>query len=379
MNGSGWGIVDANVVTWLMLLIVAISLLHGIRRGASGSAKHLLSFLLNALLTVAAIVASALLTAALSPRLQTWLAKHSDAGPSTDSRTFEQLWHTVVASLRDLPLLRFSVLFLLVYFACRMLAGLIAGALATVAVLPLSILPAKGSVGRMIGGLIGALLGSGRVLLFTAILFAYCAIFPRAPITEYIEQSGLYREVAAQVIKPAAGQFLDDRLPVFAHAFNEELGELWQRRYDVIDANLPQDIVAAAVSATEGKTSDEQQARALYDWVGSSVAYDNDKANAYIDHGEWREQDPEATFATRKGVCIDYARLYAAMARSVGLEVRVVTGLGYDGRGGYGPHAWNEVYLEEQKRWVSLDATWAQAGDWFDVPGFADTHIEQTL
>lgn len=370
---------DANVVTWIMLSIVAISLLQGIRRGASGSAKQLLSFLLNALLTVAAIVASALMAAALSPRLQAWLSKHNSEQTTTEGYALEQVWLTVIASLRDLPLLRFSVLFLLVYFLCRTLAGLIAGALATVAVLPLSILPAKGSAGRMIGGVIGAMLGTGRVLLFTAILFAYCAIFPRAPITDYIEQSGLYREVAAQVIEPATGTILTDRLPVFAHAFNEELGQLWRRRYDVIDANLPQDIVEAAASLTEGMTSDEQKAKALYGWIGSRIAYDYDKANAYIDRGEWREQDPEATFATRKGVCIDYARLYAAMARAVGLEARVVTGLGYDGRGGYGPHAWNEAYIKEQARWVSLDATWAQAGNWFDVAGFADTHIEQTL
>lgn len=379
MNGNGWGMPDANVVTWIMLLIVAISLLHGIRRGASGSAKHLLSFLLGAILTVAAIAASALLASALSPRLQQWLSRYTEAQQTTDHHVWAQVWHTVLASLRDLPLLRFSVLFFLIYLMCRLLAGLIAGALTTVAVLPLSILPAKGSLGHLIGGSIGAVLGTGRMLLFTAVLFAYCAIFPRAQVTDYIEQSGLYREVAAQVIEPAAGTILGDELPVFAQAFNEELGQLWQRRYDVIDANLPQDIVAAAASVTEGMTSDEQKAKALYDWVGSRVSYDNDKANAYIDHGEWREQDPEETFTTRKGVCIDYARLYAAMARAVGLQARVVTGLGYDGRGGYGPHAWNEAYVEEQQRWVPLDATWAQAGNWFDVAGFADTHIEQTL
>lgn len=379
MNGNGWGLADSNVVTWIMLSIVAISLLHGIRRGASGSAKHLLSFLLNAILTVSAIAASALLASVLSPRLQEWLAKHSEAQQGADHHALAQVWHTALASLRDLPLLRFSVLFFLIYFMCRLLAGVIAGALAAVAVLPLSVLPAKGSLGRLIGGIIGALLGTGRVLLFTAVLFSYCAIFPRAPVTDYIEQSGLYREVAAQVIEPAAGSMMGERLPVFAQAFNEELGQLWQRRYDVIDAKIPKDIVAAAASATEGMTSDEQKAKALYDWVGSSISYDYDKANAYIDRGEWREQDPEATFATRKGVCIDYARLYAAMARSVGLQARVVTGLGYDGGGGYGPHAWNEAYIEEQQRWVPLDATWSQAGNWFDVAGFSDTHIQQTL
>src|SRR5690606_494639 len=104
---------------------------------------------------------------------------------------------------------------------------------------------------------------------------------------------------------------------------------------------------------------------------------DDDKVIAYEEFGEWREQDPMMTFQTRKGVCIDYARLYASMARAVDLDVRVVTGLGYDGRGGYGPHAWNEVYSTSEQRWISLDPTWARTGDWFDRPGFSDTHIRQ--
>jgi transglutaminase-like putative cysteine protease len=196
-------------------------------------------------------------------------------------------------------------------------------------------------------------------------------------MTDYIQQSGLYREVASQVIRPATGTLLEKRLPVFAQAMTSELDQLWQRRYDVIDAELPKDIVAAAVSVTDGQTRDETKARVLYNWVGSRITYDNDKVKAYEEQGDWWEQNPEQTFKTRRGVCIDYARLYAAMARAVKLDVRVVTGLGYDGRGGYGPHAWNEVYLAEQKRWISLDSTWAKTGNWFDSPGFTDTHIRQ--
>lgn len=92
----------------------------------------------------------------------------------------------------------------------------------------------------------------------------------------------------------------------------------------------------------------------------------------------WKEQTPEETYATRKGVCIDYSRLYAVMARSIGLEVKVVTGLGYDGRGGYGPHAWNEVYLNDSSKWVPLDSTWVSSGgNWFNPPNFNQTHIRE--
>jgi hypothetical protein len=68
------------------------------------------------------------------------------------------------------------------------------------------------------------------------------------------------------------------------------------------------------------------------------------------------------------------------MARTVGLNVKVVTGLGYDGQGGYGPHAWNEVYLSQQKQWIPLDSTWrSSGGDWFNPPKFNETHIREEI
>ncbi|MOA39460.1 hypothetical protein D3C78_1612420 [compost metagenome] len=70
------------------------------------------------------------------------------------------------------------------------------------------------------------------------------------------------------------------------------------------------------------------------------------------------------------------------MARSAGLEVRVVTGKGADGRGGYGPHAWNEVLIGDsdgEESWVPIDATWARSGDWFNPPKFEETHIREAF
>lgn len=377
MSGNVWSVFDNNLVTWSIAIVVVFSLLQGIMQGASGSVKQLLYFLVSAVVAVIAVVLSALAANSLSPYLQAWLIEQDYSYPDAGASTFTQFGYTVVSGLRDLTLFRFAALFLLCYIVIRLLTGLIVRILATVISLPLSIVPTGGPVSRSIGGVIGAALGTGRALLFTVVLFAYCALFPQGPMTDYIQQSGLYREVAAQVIRPATGTLLNEQLPVFAQAMTVELEELWQRRYDVIDAELPADIVNAAVSLTKGQAGDEAKARALYDWVGSRIEYDHDKVRAYEEQGDWREQGPEQTFTSRRGVCIDYARLYAAMARSIVLDVKVVTGLGYDGRGGYGPHAWNEVYLAEEQRWVHLDPTWASSGDWFDSPGFSDTHIRQ--
>ncbi|MCD9023930.1 transglutaminase domain-containing protein [Cohnella silvisoli] len=377
MSGDGWTIFDANWVTWILLAVVAFSLYQGIRRGASGSVKQLLFFLVSAIVSVIVIILSAVAASSVSPYLKDWLIERDLVRPKADASFFAQFGYTALSGLRDLPLLRFSALFLVFHTIVRLLTGLATRLVASVISFPFSIVPTGGTVSRSIGGVIGAALGTGRALLFTAVLFAYCALFPQGPFTDYIGQSGLYREVAAQVIRPATGKLFEEKLPVFAQAMTSELDQLWQKRYDVIDADLPANIVQAAASVTEGKPDDEAKARALYDWIGSRISYDNDKVVAYEEKGDWREQNPEQTFATRKGVCIDYARLYAAMARSVNLDVRVVTGLGYDGRGGYGPHAWNEVYLTKQQKWIPLDSTWAKTGNWFDSPGFSDTHIRQ--
>jgi hypothetical protein len=378
MSGlHAWGIENANIVTAVLLVIVAVSVLQGIRRGASGSARQLFVFLAASLVTVAAIVLSALAASAVSSRVQMWLIQNGMPRPEPGASVVVQFGYTIVSGLRDLPLFRFAVVFLLCYSLIRLLTGIAARFLAEAVSLPLGILPSGGAVSRTAGGAIGTALGAGRALLFTAVLFGYCAIFPQGPMTGYIQQSGLYREVAAQVIRPAAGSLIERQLPVFAQKMSKEMDQLWLKRYDVIDAQLPDNIVQAAKSITAGKQSQEAKALALYDWVGTRITYDDEKVRAYETRGEWREQNPEQTFATRKGVCIDYARLYAAMARAVNLDVRVVTGQGYDGRGGYGAHAWNEVYLPERQRWVPLDPTWAKTGNWFDPPRFSDTHIRQ--
>lgn len=61
--------------------------------------------------------------------------------------------------------------------------------------------------------------------------------------------------------------------------------------------------------------------------------------------------------AVKKGDCNEYAVLFTALARSLGIPTKTVAGLVYqDGRFFY--HAWAEVYLG---RWVALDPTFDQA------------------
>ncbi|MEM4389554.1 MAG: transglutaminase-like domain-containing protein [Candidatus Micrarchaeia archaeon] len=69
----------------------------------------------------------------------------------------------------------------------------------------------------------------------------------------------------------------------------------------------------------------------------------------------------------RRGVCVEYSALFAALARSLGFPTRSVAGYAMSEDGTWMGHAWNEVFLGE---WIPVDATWLEVGS-LDA-----THIE---
>ncbi|MGO4532025.1 transglutaminase domain-containing protein [Paenibacillus sp. 2TAF8] len=367
---------EFNGITILLLLIVAASLLQGWARGASRSAGRLFGFLMDGIMAVIGILLSIGLTLWLAPYVQQWLSVHAGAMPNRELNRWEQLYYTLVTAIADFPLMRFAVLFVLSYGVIRMILGFVSSFLFRRRHAEDEQVAPKGFISRLTGAVIGTVIGSVRGMIVIAVLFMIVSLYPGSMFSRYVEASPIYMQGAKSVIEPLSGTFIKDKLPVFTQAVQKELGGILQRKYEVIDHNIPADIEQAAQEIVKGKTSDEAKARALYDWVGSRVQYDYGKVDDYEQKGIWHEQTPQNTFDTRKGVCIDYARLYSVMARSQGLDVKVVTGLGYNGQGGYGPHAWNEVYLSDSQSWVPLDPTWAISGDWFNPPNFADTHLK---
>ena len=98
--------------------------------------------------------------------------------------------------------------------------------------------------------------------------------------------------------------------------------------------------------------------------LGKQIA-GNDKDGRSVARkiGEWTHQnlkwkkvqsDVVETLASREADCLEHSELYVALARSLGLPARVVTGAALGG-GSFGAHAWVEVYLG---KWVELDPTW---------------------
>lgn len=127
-----------------------------------------------------------------------------------------------------------------------------------------------------------------------------------------------------------------------------------------------------------GKTTDEAKAYAIYQWVGQNITYDNQKAQE-LENGDTNVQSGAiVAFNTREGVCFDYASLYVAMARDAGLKVRLITGEGFDGVQ-WVSHAWNQVYLPSQNKWVNVDCTFYDAGNFFNSSDFNAYHRDGTI
>ncbi|WP_234734598.1 transglutaminase family protein [Tellurirhabdus bombi] len=67
--------------------------------------------------------------------------------------------------------------------------------------------------------------------------------------------------------------------------------------------------------------------------------------------------EPEATLSNRKGTCRDYATLYIACCRSLGMAARFVSGYSFSNpQSVHELHAWVEVYLPEAG-WRGFDPT----------------------
>ena len=128
----------------------------------------------------------------------------------------------------------------------------------------------------------------------------------------------------------------------------------------------------------EGKTTDEAKAYAIYQWVGQNITYNNEKAQELEDGDTNLQSGAIPAFNTREGVCFDYASLYVAMARDAGLKVRLITGEGFDGTQ-WVSHAWNQVYLQSQNKWVNVDCTFYDAGNFFNSSDFNEYHKDGTI
>jgi transglutaminase-like putative cysteine protease len=132
-----------------------------------------------------------------------------------------------------------------------------------------------------------------------------------------------------------------------------------------VQSDAPE-IIELAQSITRGKESDDEKAKAIHDWVATTLSYDEDgvRDGSYTS----RSLDALTALQSKVTVCEGYSSLYAALMRAVGIPTRIVSGKAFPRRNApqgasheqickadTASHGWNEVFVNG--RWISVDTT----------------------
>lgn len=120
--------------------------------------------------------------------------------------------------------------------------------------------------------------------------------------------------------------------------------------YDMMPIEDVQSIVSQALINSKEDVLLLSCADDLYEYIIDNVDYDDQKIFDLVYN---YLPDIEQTYVDGKGICYDYASLFAAMLRSINIPTKLVKGYA-----SYNPnvyHAWNEVYLGGE--WIVVDTT----------------------
>ena len=127
---------------------------------------------------------------------------------------------------------------------------------------------------------------------------------------------------------------------------------------ETIDSHYPQ-IISKASELAEGETDLFKVAFKLASWVEDNIEYDLSTLTAET------SQKASWVLNNKQGVCDEMTSLFIAMARSLGIPARFVSGISYTTselfEENWQPHGWAEVYFPEVG-WVSFDITFGEYG-----------------
>lgn len=127
---------------------------------------------------------------------------------------------------------------------------------------------------------------------------------------------------------------------------------LYPNKYVWFDKSSDCAVKASELCAGEGGAV--ERLAAIFKYITDNITYDYDLA-ATVKSGY--VPDPDSVLSVKKGICFDYASLFAAMARSQDIPTRLV--IGYAAPDIY--HAWNEVYTEETG-WITPELLLKEKG-----------------
>lgn len=232
----------------------------------------------------------------------------------------------------------------------------------------------------------------------------YSYYFPNQDLARWMNDSATYQALYKNALHPALNSNIAKGIPVLVNdSFRQTIGSVMpeDRGNDALKiteelarqltgGNLrviqyfngvtldeaiktSPEIDAQALEIVGNESNSRKKAYLLYQWVSKNMKYDYEKARKISVDSRGISSGSIEAFNTRRGICFDYSCLYISMCRAVGLKVRLVTGLGYSGVS-WGDHAWNQVYSEEEERWINVDTTFGSTGNYFDKDDFSVDH-----
>lgn len=104
-----------------------------------------------------------------------------------------------------------------------------------------------------------------------------------------------------------------------------------------------------AQELTKSCETDSEKVQSIHEYLVQNFVYDHQKART-VEAGYL--PDLSQILADKKGICYDFASLFAGLLRSVGVPTKLLTGYVGVGRA---YHAWNEVY--QDGTWERYDLT----------------------
>lgn len=231
------------------------------------------------------------------------------------------------------------------------------------------------------------------ILLATFILNILAILGVNEDYNKKLESSQVYSFLSEEVVNPIANSEFAKELPnIINNSFkivvkNDSVNSEDNSGKTIVYYNgitlseglkSNEEIDNFAKALVQERGSTRAKAKTIYNWVGRNIEYDYDKVDKILNNDFNVKSGAINTFYSKKGICFDYSCLYAAMCKANGIKVRIITGEGFNGSS-WVSHAWNQVYIEGEDKWVNVDTTFYKGGNYFDSSVFKLDHRNEKI
>ena len=132
----------------------------------------------------------------------------------------------------------------------------------------------------------------------------------------------------------------------------KEPNAIFMNANQIVNFTKDSKIVKKAAELIKGCETELARVEAIYVFVIDSLKYDTQLASnppvGYV-------PDVDKVVDSGKGICFDYAAVFAAMLRSQGIPAKLVMGHVKSPSGEAVYHAWNEFYLKDKGGWFMIN------------------------